>query len=223
MRATTLLLLTACGSPSPCEDVAGACIELHVESATVDRIDQLELDVRYNDRHGTKTTSDGVVELPLVTAIELPANQVLDVGVVGAGKLAGIVLGTGAASAMLMKSSHVELTIQLSPIADCQAGAFYCGGDKLAGDASTLYQCNGGGVPLARGKCLHGCIVTPTQDDTCDAGPDVCQDGGFYCGGDKLAGDPQSLYRCSAGKGIDRVECSDGCVIAPAGTDDHCR
>ena len=119
--------------------------------------------------------------------------------------------------------AHVDLTLQLSSHGDCVAGAFYCGGDKLAGDASTLYECNGGGVPFARGKCLHGCVVAPTQDDACDAGPQACQDGGFYCGGDKLIGDPQSLYRCNAGAGVDRVECSDGCVIAPAGTDDHCR
>jgi hypothetical protein len=227
MRAATLfaaaLPLAACGKASPCDDVTGACIELHVESATVQRIDQLEIDVRYNDRHGTKTTSDGVVELPLVTSVELPGSQALDVGVVAAGKLAGLVLGTGAGQVMLAKAAHGELTIELSPVADCQAGAFYCGGDKLAGDASTLYQCNGGGVPLARGKCLHGCVVSPAQDDACDAGPDACKDGGFYCGGDKLVGDPQSLYRCSAGTGIDRVECSDGCVIAPAGSDDHCR
>lgn len=223
MRAAALLLVAACSEPSPCEGVASACIELHVESATVDRIDQLELDVLYNDRHGTKTTSDGVVELPVVTSIELPANGPFDVGIVAAGKLAGVVLGTGAAQTMVSEAAHIDLTIELSPVAVCEAGAFYCGGDKLAGDASTLYQCNGGGVPLARGKCLHGCTVTPTVDDACDAGPDACKNGGFYCGGDKLAGDPQSLYRCSAGAGVDRMVCADGCVIAPAGSDDHCR
>lgn len=223
MRAAILSLVTACSEPSPCENVPGACIQLRVESTSVDRIDQLELDVRYNDRHGTKTTSDGVVELPVITSIELPGDAALDVGVVAAGKLAGVVLGTGAAQAMLAEGAHVDLTLELSPVADCQAGAFYCGGDKLAGDASTLYQCNGGGVPLARGKCLHGCTVMPAQDDACAAGPDVCKDGGFYCGGDKLAGDPQSLYRCNAGVGVDRMDCTDGCVIAPAGSDDHCR
>lgn len=218
-----LLLVVACGESSPCDEVADSCIALHVESATVDRIDQLELDILYGDRHDTATTSDGVVTLPLVTSIELATNNPLDVGIVAAGKLAGVVRGTGAAQTSLAPGMHIELSIELAPLAECQAGAFYCGGDKLAGDASTLYQCNGGGVPLARGKCLHGCVVRPTQDDVCDAGPSACQEGGFYCGGDKLAGDPQSLYRCSNGVGVERTVCSEGCVVAPAGTDDHCR
>lgn len=217
-----LVLLAGCGS-NPCDDVAGSCIALHVESATVERIDQLELDVLYGNRHHTATTSDGVVELPAVTAIELTTNDPIDVGIVVAGKLAGVVLGTGAIQAQVAPGARIDLTIELAPLAECQAGAFYCGGDKLAGDARTLYQCNGGGVPLARGKCLHGCVVRPTQDDVCDAGPSKCQDGGFYCGGDKLEGDPQSLYRCSNGVGVDRMVCSEGCIVAPAGTDDYCR
>jgi hypothetical protein len=93
----------------------------------------------------------------------------------------------------------------------------------LAGDPQTLYQCNGGGVPLARGVCRHGCTVRPTQDDQCDGGPEPCKEGGFYCGGDKLAGDPQSLYRCSGGVGVDRMICADGCVVAAEGFDDDCR
>ena len=223
MRAALVALVAACGDADPCDGVAGSCITLHVESATVDRIDQLELDVLYGDRHGTATTSDGVVELPVVTSIELAADAPLEVGIVAAGKLAGVVLGTGAVQTQLTPGMHVELTVELSPLAVCHAGAFYCGGDKLAGDASTLYQCNGGGVPLARGKCIHGCVVRPTQDDVCDGGPATCQEGGFYCGGDKLVGDPQSLYRCSNGAGVERMVCSEGCVVAPAGTDDHCR
>jgi hypothetical protein len=220
--------LAACGDDAvdPCDAVAGACITLHVESRTVDRIDHLELDVLYGDLHGTATTpstGSSVVDLPLVTAIELSASTALPVGVVAAGKLAGVVLGTGAASTTVAADAHVELTIELSPVADCEAGGYYCGGDKLAGAADTLYQCNGGGVPLARGRCAFGCLVRPTQDDTCQGGGGTCVEGGFYCGGDKLDGDPQSLYRCSGGVGVDRRICANGCVVAPPGEDDDCR
>ena len=49
-----------------------------------------------------------------------------------------------------------------------------------------------------------------------------CTDGGLYCGGDELDGDPQALYRCQAGVGV-RVEvCAAGCVIETS-RDDHCR
>ncbi len=220
--AAVLAAVTGC-SDDPCDDVAGRCIALRVDSATVERIDHLELDVLYGARHGTATTSDGVVELPVVTAIELGGSGTLSVGVVAAGKLAGVVLGTGAAQTTVAADAHVELSIELAPVAECTAGAYYCGGDKLAGDPQVLYQCNGGGVPLARGTCINGCTTRPTQDDTCDAGPMPCIDGGLYCGGDKLAGDPQSLYRCSGGAGVDRMICADGCVVAPPNNDDYCR
>lgn len=223
MKRLVVLALAACGSPDPCDDVAGTCISVTVESATVERIDHLELDVLYGDRHGTATTGDGVVELPVHTAVELAGNAPLDVGIVAAGKLAGVVLGTGAAQTTVEAKAHVALTIELAPIAECVAGALYCGGDKLAGDPDTLYQCNGGGVPLARGTCAFGCIVQPTQDDTCRGGGGTCIDGGFYCGGDKLDGDPQSRYRCSGGVGVDREVCPNGCVVAPPNNDDFCR
>jgi hypothetical protein len=218
-----LLLLAACNGGDPCDDVVGRCISLRVESATVQRIDQLELDVLYGDRHGTATTNDGIVELPATSAVELPGDGALLVGIVAAGKLAGVVLGTGADQIEVAAAAHVELSITLAPTGDCTQGAFYCGGDKLAGDPQTLYICNGGGVPFARGRCLHGCTIVPGGDDYCEGGDVACVEPGFYCGGDKLDGDPQSRYRCSSGVGIERMICPDACVVAPPGNDDYCR
>jgi hypothetical protein len=223
MRAIAIVALAACGAPDPCDDVAGACIVLRVESRSVERIDHLELDVLYGDRHGTATTGEAAVDLPLVTAVELALTDEQHVGIVAAGKLSGMVLGTGAASTMLAPDAHVDLVLELAPPAVCEAGGFYCGGDKLAGDPDTLYQCNGGGVPLARGRCAGGCLIRPTQDDACASVGGTCFEGGFYCGGDKLDGDPQSLYRCAGGVGVDRMTCANGCVIAAAGQDDYCR
>jgi hypothetical protein len=219
---SSVLVLAAC-SDDPCDGVAGRCIALHVESTSVDRIDQLELDVLYGDRHGTATTSDGVVDLPLTTAIELPGDGTLLVGIVAAGKLAGVVLGAGADELEVGAAAHVTMSITLAPTGDCTAGSFYCGGDMIAGDPQTLYICNGGGVPFARGRCLHGCTVVPGGNDYCEGGDLPCIEPGFYCGGDKLDGDPQSRYRCSGGAGIERMVCPNGCVVAPPGDDDYCR
>ena len=54
------------------------------------------------------------------------------------------------------------------------------------------------------------------------AGPD-CVPGGFYCGGDKLDGDPQTLYKCQPnGSGTVAKSCPNGCQVNP-GTDDACK
>lgn len=225
-------LVAGCGgADDPCADVAGACVAIRVESATVAAIDQLELDVLHGDRHAYATTAPaagGAVDLPLTTAITVAIDgaAAIDVGVVAAGKLGAQVLGTGAAQVALAPGQHASLTIELSPIGACVDGGLYCGGDKLAGAADTLYLCDRDGVPKARGRCLAGCIVNATTDDTCrandDGQPGPCTDGGFYCGGDELDGDPQALYRCQAGVGV-RVEvCAAGCVVETS-RDDHCR
>jgi hypothetical protein len=221
-----VLVLAACNGNAPCDDVEDTCIEVRLTSESIDAIDQLELDILYGDRHGTTTTqpeSGGTVELPFATSIALAIDAETDVGIVGAGKLGGNVLGTGAASTRIRPGADAKLELVLAEPAACVAGGFYCGGDKLAGDSQTLYQCNGGGVPLARGRCMHGCVVLPTEDDVCSGGPMRCVEGGFYCGGNELDGDPQTLYRCTNGAATAPERCADGCVIAPAGSDDHCR
>lgn len=233
IRAAVFALATsaaACGGdPDPCAEVAGACIAVRIESATVDAIDALELDVLYGDRHGTATTTPaggGAASLPLYTALALAPDAPIPVGVVAAGKLGARVLGTGAASTTLAPGARAAITIELSPIADCVDGGLYCGGDKVAGAADTLYLCDRDGVPRARGRCLAGCRVSPTADDTCrahdDGQPGPCTTGGFYCGGDELEGDPQALYRCEAGAGVFQRVCADGCVVE-TDRDDHCR
>lgn len=232
--ALATLALAACGTtPDPCEGIAGTCLAVHVESATVERLDALELDVLHGDLHATATTrpaGGGAVGLPLTTAIALSpiGDGPLRVGVVAAGKLGAAVAGTGAASATLAPGARASITIELSPIGDCVDGGLYCGGDKLAGDPDTLYQCDRDAVPKARGRCLAGCTVHPTADDRCaaydaDGNGRGCQSGGFYCGGDELDGDPRTLYECPPGTGVAPRVCPDGCVVAPVGTDDHCR
>ncbi|HEX3757307.1 MAG TPA: hypothetical protein VHW23_01315 [Kofleriaceae bacterium] len=220
---------TACSDDDPCAG-AGTCVRLDVAAAAVapiPRIDQLELDVVYGDHHATTTTEAAggrTTALPLATAIvlDVSGSAAVRVGVVAAGKLGASVLGTGAGSTMVAPGHHAAIAIELSPTADCNAGAFYCGGDLLAGDPATLYQCNAGGVPIARGVCSAGCLVRPAHDDVCRGSGGACVDGSHYCGGDKLDGDPQTLYVCMAGAGITPQRCAAGCAIRP-GNDDVCR
>jgi hypothetical protein len=105
----------------------------------------------------------------------------------------------------------------------CVSGGFYCGGDKVSGDRNTLYRCNGSSATTVISRCAVGCSVNSGRDDSCrPAGS--CVKGGLYCGGDKLNGHPSVLYRCN-GSSAPTVasRCANGCVVAPAGSDDHCR
>lgn len=222
-RALACLALAACGTDGPCDDRPGACIAVTVEG-DIARIDQLEVDLLYGGLHrttSTRPTGGGTTGLPLELAIEIELTSETEVGIVAAGKLSGNVLGTGSASTTLDVKLHTTLSLVLAAPDACTAGALYCGGDKVAGDPGTLYQCNGGGVPLARGACLGDCASRPGADDTC-RGIGTCMEGGAYCGGDKLDGDPQVLYRCTAGAGTNPRTCADGCIVNP-GLDDRCR
>jgi hypothetical protein len=51
----------------------------------------------------------------------------------------------------------------------CQPGGYYCGGDKLDGNASTLYQCNMGpnSPPIFVMVCPTKCNKNAGADDTC--------------------------------------------------------
>jgi hypothetical protein len=51
--------------------------------------------------------------------------------------------------------------------ADCFVGGLYCGGDKVSGDASTLFRCTGTGAPAVVRHCTSGCAVHTGSDDAC--------------------------------------------------------
>ncbi|HVY48992.1 MAG TPA: CHAP domain-containing protein [Minicystis sp.] len=106
---------------------------------------------------------------------------------------------------------------------DCVEGGYYCGGDKLHGDADTLYRCRADGTGAVVRTCAYGCQVNAGQDDACKARASDCVTGGYYCGGDKLHGALDTLYRCQAdGTGAVVKHCSNGCKVR-SGEDDVCR
>jgi hypothetical protein len=51
--------------------------------------------------------------------------------------------------------------------ASCVTGSTYCGGDKIDGDPSVLYRCDGGGTVTVVAKCTNGCSVNPGKNDSC--------------------------------------------------------
>ena len=151
-----LVLLAACGGgDDPCAGVEDACLRLHVKSDVVDKIDHLEFDVLYGDRHDTITTAqpdNSIVSLPLETTITLDLAAAVPVGVVVAGKLGGNVLGLGASEQTIDPGARAEMSLELVPRSTCTLNGDYCGGDELAGDVGTLYQlhrrCPGGARSL---------------------------------------------------------------------------
>jgi hypothetical protein len=235
-RGAALLALVsaACGDvvADPCEGIDGACLIVRVDSDEVDRIDRLELDLLYGFRRATTSTqAEGgeAVSLPAETAIELDLADLeqadaasIDVDVVAGGSLDGMVQGIAAGSATLRRDERASLDLVLAPGPSCTASEHLCGDDILPGEADTLYECVPDGVPRVRGRCSAGCIVVREGDDVCRADGGVCVEGGFYCGGDKLDGDPRTLYTCREGRGVDGSECPDGCQVRP-GRDDVCR
>lgn len=105
----------------------------------------------------------------------------------------------------------------------CLVGGYYCGGERLPGDPRSLYRCDDGGAGTLTSTCAVACIVAPPgKDDACSAAP-TCVVGGRYCGGDKVNGDPNVLYRCNAGGALSVVtRCARGCQINP-NDDDACK
>lgn len=102
----------------------------------------------------------------------------------------------------------------------CVPGGFYCGGDKVTGNANTLHRCNADGKTAAVVRaCKHGCSVNPGDDDSCR-----CSPGGAYCGEDQITGNVNTLYRCGS-NGVSTsviARCSRGCAVN-SGRDDSCK
>lgn len=110
----------------------------------------------------------------------------------------------------------------------CPDDGLYCGGDVVSGDSSVLYRCSAHVLSVEQ-SCSAGCITHPAPiDDECAAPPpppppaNECPNDGLYCGGDHVAGDAGTLYRCTSHRLSVERACDAGCTVEPAGVDDHC-
>ena len=109
----------------------------------------------------------------------------------------------------------------------CPGNGAFCGGDGVAGgDGNTLYQCPGKGLaPTSSEACGSGCQTEPNPNpDFCKGGL-VCPTVGDYCGGDRIGGDPNTLYHCDAnGQAPSSTRpCGMGCQVNPQGVNDACK
>lgn len=96
----------------------------------------------------------------------------------------------------------------------------YCGGNHIAGDPASLYQCTAGQISLIE-SCEAGCFRAPTgEPDACNT---ECPLGdGLYCGGNHIGGQEGTLYRCEGGEITAEEQCASGCFEAPPGQPDRC-
>jgi hypothetical protein len=106
----------------------------------------------------------------------------------------------------------------------CTAGRAYCGGNGVRGAIDTLYRCAADGGAALVAKCASGCLRDGgTSESRCAMPAAPCRVGGFYCGGDKLDGDPGILYRCgTGGTPVVAERCAKGCQVEKSGSDDAC-
>ena len=220
-RAAAAALLAACGTsqPDPCGD--GTCLRLNVNGLLIDSIDQLELDVVIGGTtHSTVTTGipGQLISLPTSTSIKLAIPlPVLSVDLIAAGRRGGVVLGLAGASATVFGGDHQSVDLDLFHETPCTEGHLDCGyGLGLQGQADWLYRCTDQ-VPIFYARCLRACSGGFGSDATCaDFG---CDDGKHYCGGNKLEGDPYTLYTCNLDRGIMPIRCPHSCVVTTDGND----
>jgi hypothetical protein len=205
----------------PCGD-ASTCVAIHVDSVIIHTIDQLALDLVYNGTHATAVTgtSGDARSLPVTTAVilDVPGNPLIQLDLVAAGKLGGSVLGGDARSITIQPGNHETVDLDLMPVDPCTEGALYCGGiDDILADGESLYRCTGGFVQFYT-RCMHGCSPHFQPGGVC-IGEGLCNDGGTYCGGDLLDGDPGTLYVCHQFEGTVLTRCPDRCVVLGGGND----
>jgi len=210
------------------EDRCGAattCVNVEVNGYPFKEIDQLTFDVVYGTRHANTTIDAGgaislPTSVPLTFALTDPA--LIDVELIAAGKLGGRVLGADARSIQLQLGDQISATLLLFSIRACTEGAVYCGGTgDIIAESQTLYRCTGG-LPVYYARCAEACSPHFTDHGEC-VGLGLCSDGGHYCGGNKLDGDPSTLYVCKDFDATAPVLCPSGCVIRGGDGSDACR
>jgi hypothetical protein len=103
-------------------------------------------------------------------------------------------------------------------------GATSAGGQGPTGGTGTGTGATGtgasGGTTTTTTNGGSGGTTEPPPSPTCSSIAGT----GYYCGGDQVGdADPGTLYQCNGpGPATVATVCSDGCVVAPAGSNDYC-
>ena len=219
-------LLAAChfGPEDRCQG-GTTCVDLEVDGYPFNEIDQLTFDVVYGTRHANTTIDAGgaislPTSVPLTFALTDPTP--IDVSLIAAGRLGGHVLGADARTIRLQLGDHTSITLLLSHVLPCTEGAVYCGGTgDIQAEIRTLYRCTGG-LPVYYAQCTSACSPHFTEHGEC-IGLALCTDGGHYCGGNKLDGDPNTLYVCKDFDATAPRQCPNGCTVSAADGADACK
>jgi surface antigen len=106
----------------------------------------------------------------------------------------------------------------------CANAGWYCGNNGLNKDPNTNYYCDAsGGEVTKKEKCASTCVTEPKgYNDACTSEGDCSGLHGYYCGGDKIKGDKNTLFLCLNGANSGAKYCSKGCHVASSGHDDYC-
>jgi hypothetical protein len=219
--AAVAALLAACAGTDPCAGAA-TCMLLDVDAVGIDTIDQLELDVIYADHHGTVTTGvrGNPVSLPITVPvhIDLPGTPLIQIDILAAGRLDGHLLGADAVSTTVQQGHDESHLVLLTPVSPCTEGALYCGGFAgILAAIRTLYRCTDG-LPVFYARCSFACSPFLDEPAVCD-GEGLCRDGGTYCGGHAVNGDPGTLYVCMDYHATMPRPCPHGCLVRGDGDD----
>jgi hypothetical protein len=99
----------------------------------------------------------------------------------------------------------------------------FCGSNGIGGDSNTLYCCARGTATVAQVCGRGGCRLGPSAYDRC-ASQTSCPGGnGPVCGGNGVAGCPNTLYDCTgAGDLSNAIICKKGCMRYPPAINDVC-
>ena len=128
--------------------------------------------------------------------------------------------------------NHLALQGPCSRVGSAYNGV-YCGSSTQNGFAGgsplTLYNCQNGAT-ASTSACAYGCYTAPSgKADGCDADPcaGVAASGnGLYCGSSTQSGfkggNARLLYNCQGSRTAGTTTCGGNCVVAAAGTADHC-
>jgi hypothetical protein len=88
----------------------------------------------------------------------------------------------------------------------------------LLAEPETPYRC-AGGLPTYYVRCSNGCYPHSSPGAVCLGGTGLCNDGGTYCGGNHVDGDPNTVYVCKSFQGTMPMPCPRGCAIRGDGQD----
>src|SRR6476469_2416402 len=114
MMSLLVPLASGCNSaaPDPCKGVAGTCVSMTVQSSTVATVDSLHI-VASGALTGDQTSSGGRANLPIVVALQLPANTAGSLDLHVDGVLAGLIVGTCDTDTLVTPGQHANAVCTL--------------------------------------------------------------------------------------------------------------